>query len=360
MKKDECPLKGGSLVLQRPIWNLWWCWERGEWPVWWRTFYLLFEVLVTILYVPVLGFAGISHVLQYVDNGIFVHTSFGRMRSIHYKNLCPGLLDTAIILHPRDRDHQNAWSDSIKGVFLKLCDDRTPVNIRAFFMAPLVRFFPTRFSFEAMVNCAESVVNCAEAVAYGWMKGGGVNFHRELGVAPHVLFPTDFLRSNRFIRCETCLRVPVNLEPSLKEALNRWLDHTAPIPCTVVKPVTHPTFHIFGPFPPQFFHTARQHYIQTIETSTPTVRADEFTIRLTPTVCHDRSTHHLFLPASCDRLTELAKRLDQIIPSTEKQKQSTNRGPKNAVNIYTLSPSFSQQLSDLPQNHIFIEMKSKR
>jgi hypothetical protein len=343
-------------VLQRPIWNLWWCWNSGEWPSWYQTVYLFFQVCATIVFLPVLGLSGISHILQYVDNDTFVHTSFGRVRAMQYKDLCPGMLDTAIILHPRNDGAFSGWSESIQASFLKMCERPIKLNIWGFIRAPFVRYFPTRFSFREAELHASSVVNCAEAVAKGWMEGGGVCFHKELGVAPNVLFPTDFLRSNRFVRCETCLRVPVKLEPHLKDALSRWLDFSAPIPCMVVKPVDFPTFHIFGPFPPQFYHTARQQYLQVLAAVQP------MTIKLTPTVCHDRSTHHLFLPASCDRLLELAKTLDQIIPSTtsiilqhkaHKTTQNHNREPGNRVNIYTLSPSFSQKMPHLaPQNII--------
>jgi hypothetical protein len=303
MDADECPLREGSVVLVRPVYNLYWCWRSRRWPGLFGVIWLIWQSVCAILFAPFIAMSetwdglGVSHAMQYIGSELFVHPSFGLMRTWHFRDLLPGLLDTAEILHPRApatatlNSGSNPWDLRLAAEFFELCGDNGGtgvwhplllkmtvsktrwlafVDICAALQIPLRRRPalcrllgldqnpPLRSSEDDGQEKPLTFASSAEAVARGWKLGcEAVDFHKELGIPFGALLPHDLLRSGRFARSPTSLIAPVRLATRLRSAVRKWVEQRDSITPGSATPISDPTVRIFGPFPSQYFPKVR-------------------------------------------------------------------------------------------------------
>lgn len=424
----QCPLKAGSLVLSRPWSNILWCWRARQWPgvIWfiWLIWQSFIAVIFSLWLLGPCNSLGISHILQYIDDDQFCHTWFGYIYdNLLYQEICPGLLETAIILHPRMPGVPAGAIKFHRGK--RPFASAKPLKWREFLRTPFVRYFSgTTLVTSLSPKLARSngfgnyesddtgcFANASEVVACYWSESThNVDFHRELRVNRGGLFPVDFLRSNRFMRCPTSLYVPISLNADLQRAISKWIDARDSIPPGTTQIIRQPTLKIFGPFPSHYFAVVRDSFararISALETESQTLfkpqtfevvsktsevvskRADDskgspiasavpsadaksdpmvekdattedergrdnekWTVELVPKIVHCRGSHNLCLLVKCEALGSFASTLEPIIPRPLQFDQSVSRGPADRIDVANIDTTTSNRMPPIaPQD----------
>lgn len=99
-------LAPGTVFLQRPIYQLWWCIQRATWPHFISIGHAIVSLVIIALQLPFCGWklsvASASHSVLYMGNGEFTHTTLGKVVLWTRKDFPPGYLETALVLEPRD------------------------------------------------------------------------------------------------------------------------------------------------------------------------------------------------------------------------------------------------------------------
>jgi hypothetical protein len=171
----------GSVIIQRPIYQLLWCIKNGAWPRWISLAQAVLSLLIALLQGGQHG----SHVLLYVGEGQFVHTTLGKVVLWHISDFPPGYLESSLILKPTN---DTAWKmnkiDTLKENWVG-----APVSIPAFFCTAFIRWglMPPSTT-TARLN------NCTHLVYLLWLENTGRNLAKEIGVDPKGIFPVDFLK----------------------------------------------------------------------------------------------------------------------------------------------------------------------
>jgi hypothetical protein len=200
-------MKPGAILIQRPFRQIYWCIVHRRWP----TFVTLAHAICALAIMCLQqGYFDGTHVLQYIGNGEFVHTAFGRVRRTMRTDFPPGYLETCLVLQPKD---DNLFDDAVRQAFLGLVGKR--VSLREFFKTPLYRHGYIGVSIRQLWlqyyydDDNWVLQNCIELLVAGWYRGtkrrvteGFVDLacfnSRITRGRGKGIYPVDFLKQNPY------------------------------------------------------------------------------------------------------------------------------------------------------------------
>lgn len=292
--------------------NVWWCIQRGVLPHdnhFRNLSFILFSVLYSILFFPWSGFSLCSGVLMYIGHEHFI----GMSGKIHLSTLPRGLLETAIILHPKKQYPLRPIVSVLWNPF-------------RFLTIPFVRFnlcYPIFFG--GVANGAELVCRVLDLDLAG-----------EIG--EQSLCCLDLVRSDRFIVAPDNLSVPIELDRRLHEAVSGWVKRNG----FTCQKIPKPLLHVFGPFFNHQYARVKQLYEELLP-----IDGIEFGSQ----VHHSPERHTFFLCPKSKTLLDFSQKLEQLFPDPQPKARTLWDRPRtmaNHVDLLRLPPNASNNHSAMP------------